>query len=523
MTRKIKDIKQISRRLMLAVLALIVVLLLSISYLSTQARRDISEQFIDNAAERAINEFRAMGGSMAATLKLIGDWGADDLISLDNPEKINRVLFPLFDRAKLLYGVSVADIDGNSYHIRPDGEGLRTSYIEVDQSERQAAVSYWNADKKLLRTETAPSDYDPRKRPWFTPALTGDGVQWTEPYKFSSSGHVGITASITYKRNNDDKPVVVAIDIRLDDLFVEIYKLAPSANSRIFIFRHDYQLYVPEDTTGQPGFLAIAAVEDSLIRKAYSDWTAGTAVEEAGISFKHEGETWWGDIRPLNNDQRRIWFGVMVPEKDIIGQAGKRQTMFWVVGLISILVVVGGAILIYRRALRKLVAARGDRFDADDPVASVNRLIEQGEGPTIEFKATMRMNLHTGKPGKEIELAWLKGVAAFLNTEGGTILLGVTDDGEVTGLEQDVYESEDKCKLHFKNLIAQHIGAELSAHVQFDIVAVGDKSVGVVRCERTIEPAFITVNKSEAFYIRNGPSSDELPVSKVLNYIKKRK
>ena len=36
------------------------------------------------------------------------------------------------------------------------------------------------------------------------------------------------------------------------------------------------------------------------------------------------------------------------------------------------------------------------------------------------------MNLHTKKPGKEIEIAWLKGVTAFLNTDGGTLLIGMT-------------------------------------------------------------------------------------------------
>ena len=523
MTRKIKELKIQARRLMFSVLALIVLLLLVLSYLASQARRDISEQFIDHAANRAVSEFRAIGEPMVATLKLVADWGANGLISLDDPEKTNRVLFPIFDRSSLLYGISIADIDSNSYYIRLEGDGLRTSYIENGRPERQANVHYWGPSGQLLKTETNRSDYDPRKRPWFTPALTNDDVHWTEPYQFKSSSLVGITASLSYQHKESQKPVVVAIDILLDELFARISELAPSDNSRVFIFRHDYQLYVPSGNEERPGFMAVASVDDPLIQKVFSGWAAGTPLGKDVLSVKHGGDTWWGDVRPLNSDLKSIWFGVMVPEKDIIGHAGKRQTLFWVAGLFSALVVVGGAIFAYRRSLRRLIAAREDRFDREDPVASVHRLIELGEGPTVEFKATMRMNLHTGKPGKEIELAWLKGVAAFLNTDGGTLLLGVTDDGEVTGLERDVYETEDKCRLHFKNLIAHHVGAELSSLVRFEIVPIGDKTVGVVSCERSVEPVFITVNKSEAFYIRNGPSSDELPVSKVLNYIKKRK
>ena len=133
------------------------------------------------------------------------------------------------------------------------------------------------------------------------------------------------------------------------------------------------------------------------------------------------------------------------------------------------------------------------------------------------------MNLHTKKPGKEIELAWAKGVAGFLNTNGGTLLFGVTDDGEITGLEQDVFENEDKCGLHFKNLIAKHIGAEFSKYIRFMILPMDGKSVGVVSCGRSSEPVFLKDVNKEHFYIRNGPSSDELPVSKALDYIKRRK
>jgi len=133
------------------------------------------------------------------------------------------------------------------------------------------------------------------------------------------------------------------------------------------------------------------------------------------------------------------------------------------------------------------------------------------------------MNLHSKKPGKEIELAWLKGVAAFLNTDGGTLLLGVTDAGEITGLEQDVFENDDKCRLHFKNLIAAHLGADLSKYIRFELLPFDGKTVGVVLCARASEPVFLKDGNKEYFYIRNGPSSDELPVSKALNYIKRRK
>jgi hypothetical protein len=83
--------------------------------------------------------------------------------------------------------------------------------------------------------------------------------------------------------------------------------------------------------------------------------------------------------------------------------------------------------------------------------------------------------------------------------------------------------ADDKCRLHFKNLINQHIGAELYKYLSLSLVRVDGRQIGVVSCSRSSEPACLKTAKSEDFYIRNGPSSDALPVSKVMAYIQNRR
>lgn len=239
------------------------------------------------------------------------------------------------------------------------------------------------------------------------------------------------------------------------------------------------------------------------------------------VSVMHKGEIWWCGFRPLDEVRRTTWICVMVPETDILGRALKRSKQLWFIASGSILLtglLTGWMIRRYGRPTASPL------YDPENPENSIQSLIASGENRTVEFKSTMRMNLHTKKPGKEIELAWVKGVAGFLNTDGGILLIGVTDAGDITGLEQDVFENEDKCRLHFKNLIGKHIGAELSKYIRFFIVPLHGKSVGVVQCARASEPVFLKEGSNkEHFYIRNGPSSDELPVSQALRYIKHRK
>ena len=44
--------------------------------------------------------------------------------------------------------------------------------------------------------------------------------------------------------------------------------------------------------------------------------------------------------------------------------------------------------------------------------------------------------------------AALKTIAAFLNTEGGDLLIGVDDDRRVLGIEHDRLENDDKFLRH---------------------------------------------------------------------------
>jgi len=158
----------------------------------------------------------------------------------------------------------------------------------------------------------------------------------------------------------------------------------------------------------------------------------------------------------------------------------------------------------------------------NDFINEVYHLLREGESSTLEFKSTMRKNLKSGKNGKEIEIAWLKGLVGFMNTHGGILLIGVDDDANILGIDNDEFENEDKIGLHFKNLISQHIGLEFSKFFNLIINQVEGKTVLVIECERADRPAFLYNKNTEDFYIRSGPASVKLSISKVLRYVQNR-
>ena len=109
-----------------------------------------------------------------------------------------------------------------------------------------------------------------------------------------------------------------------------------------------------------------------------------------------------------------------------------------------------------------------------------------------------------------------------MNTHGGILLIGVDDDANILGIDNDEFENEDKILLHFKNLLSQHIGLEFSNYINLIINQIEGKTVLVIECERADRPTFLYHKNSEDFYIRSGPASVKLSISKVLKYVKYR-
>ena len=155
------------------------------------------------------------------------------------------------------------------------------------------------------------------------------------------------------------------------------------------------------------------------------------------------------------------------------------------------------------------------------PDEKIFRLIKKGESDNLEFKSTLRTNLHINDFDKKIEHATLKTIVAYLNSKGGILLVGVNDKGEVIGIEKDNFQTNDKLNLHFTNLLKNTIGNQYLPLINFELVKIDGKHVLRIDCKKSDRPVFLKVDEEE-FFIRNGPSSVKLTGSELVNYIERR-
>ena len=158
----------------------------------------------------------------------------------------------------------------------------------------------------------------------------------------------------------------------------------------------------------------------------------------------------------------------------------------------------------------------------ETPSEKIKFMISQGEGPKLEFKSSIRTNLHTNTFDKNIEFAILKTIVAYLNTDGGTITVGVSDQGGILGLEKDAFPSNDKLKLHVNNMIKEHIGSQFRPFIDFELFPIDDKHLLKIDCLPSTKRVFLKQNSDEEFYVRNGPATIRLSGNALIDYVAHR-
>ena len=152
----------------------------------------------------------------------------------------------------------------------------------------------------------------------------------------------------------------------------------------------------------------------------------------------------------------------------------------------------------------------------------IKLLISKNESKTLEFKETFSVDVKKGIKEKYIEKAALKSIGAFLNSQGGELLVGVKDDGTVSGVDDEIkkfYKNEDKYLLNFKNHIKSKIGEGFYPLIDYKLVEVDGLKVLRVGCGLANTPCFI---EETEFYVRSGPSTDMLEGKRQHEYIKER-
>ncbi|MDD2659309.1 MAG: ATP-binding protein [Methylococcales bacterium] len=150
-------------------------------------------------------------------------------------------------------------------------------------------------------------------------------------------------------------------------------------------------------------------------------------------------------------------------------------------------------------------------------------IIQQGEGPFLEFKSTFRWDMEQSRTNRLLEGVVLKSLAGFLNSKhGGTLLIGVSDDGEIIGLENDYQtlkkQNQDGFEQVIMTAIAANLGADLCSHVSILFHAIANKTICRLIVTPSDRPVFLTQGNHPKLYVRTGGATRDLNIQEALEF-----
>lgn len=141
----------------------------------------------------------------------------------------------------------------------------------------------------------------------------------------------------------------------------------------------------------------------------------------------------------------------------------------------------------------------------------LKELILIGENEKLEMKSTLRYDLRQNIVNKNLEYVIAKTVSAFLNSEGGILIIGVDDDGNALGLEKDIEtfskKDIDGFELHLRNIIKKHLGSNFEKHLKVSFPIIDEKTICKIKILKSGKPVFANFEGKDSFYVRNGNSS----------------
>jgi hypothetical protein len=141
----------------------------------------------------------------------------------------------------------------------------------------------------------------------------------------------------------------------------------------------------------------------------------------------------------------------------------------------------------------------------------IKELILSGENEKIEIKSTLRFDLREENVNKKLEYVVAKTISAFLNSEGGTLIIGVDDDGNILGLEKDFQtlskQNTDEFELHLRQVIKKYLGENFEKYLKISFPKIDDKEICVIKILKSGKPVFLTFESNESFFVRIGNAS----------------
>jgi len=343
---------------------------------------------------------------------------------------------------------------------------------------------------------------------------------WTAINGLMENANKSAALHITWKSKRNNRLITcIAIINDFDPSFflpksgkLNVEQFISNINNQVFpIFGH-----VKNDT-----------LVNHLRNTSIESWKATGGAANSTFNFTFHDRDYWG--QSLESKIRGIKSYMVIIDENTLGLSSITSNIIYIIISVILLIITLVSLILLKRSGNQSINSYIEHHISDK---HASELIKMGENNHFELKSSFRYDLKEEKVNKELEYVIAKSIAAFSNAKGGTLIIGVDDDGNILGLENDIHTLKRKNLDFFENYLRTFLNRVFSIsfvtnNLQINFPVVDHKVICRIDVISGHSPVFVEMiknnNKSERFYVRSGNISVEMKtLSEINKYIQER-
>jgi len=260
--------------------------------------------------------------------------------------------------------------------VQPGPAGEMVEWVTVDAEGRE-----------LRRIPPQPTDFDPRKRPWYTMSQTANGTVLTPPYRFANVPRVGVTLAQKSRQRSD---AVFGIDMTLAslDLYLDKLRFPPELELVIFdragaliAHPHGGSLRQINQADAEDRLLTVDDLDSPLLSGLFRAFRDGDGATGRSLSFTVDGQNYFGHAEQVREGFDNLFIAVAIPYDTMMGPAEQIRSALLLVSAASVIVALLIVLLVSRRLALPLRTATDDirrimRFEFGHLRRAPSRIVE---------------------------------------------------------------------------------------------------------------------------------------------------
>lgn len=482
------------------------------------------DTIIQNRGEDYAKEFVATAvGVEQGLLEFKVNIDSVSFFSLSNKGKIEFLTNELNANVKV-NGLLILDHSGRFSTMFRD---QKTYVFASDSASKIENVTWYRVDKqnKVLNSWAMALGLELNmlsKGAAFNQSMGLNKLEWSSSSRLFGSANNNVANHISWKGKNTGE-IITCFAILNEESFLygsrffkdDIYQsFLVNSNDQILTLHHIDDL----DTING---------KSNAYTTATKSWGVTGKNIPGTFSFNYNAEFWWGQA-------------VLIPVDGVNGLvlSMSQQALYYssfidhVVEFIIIVLLNFLTLFFLVRLIRKPHQSLVDFTKSQSNDQHASELIKLGETSQLEFKSSFRYDYNLKVVNKDLESVIAKSIAAFSNASGGTLLIGVNDEGGILGLEKDINTLKRKDIDFFENTLRVFLNKTFTVsfvtqNLKMKFPVIDNKVICRIDTLAGNEPVFVEINKkgakSERFYLRSGNTSQEIVSLREINdYIKDR-